>query len=98
MDVVWTDQAYERLTEIQEYIAEEEVPSHANRLIEKLIEKGDSLSEFHNRGRIVPELGLEDVRELVEGNYRIVYRVKINKVQILSVFEAHRLLQESDLV
>ncbi len=85
------------MKEIQEYISDKDSCLKANQLIEKLIEKGNSLSEFHNRGRIVPELGLEYIRELVEKNYRIVYRVKPNKIQILSVFEAHRLLQEDDV-
>ena len=97
MNVFWTEQSYERLKEIQDYISDKDSSLKANRLIEKLIERGNSLSKFHNRGRIVPELGLEDLRELLEQNYRIVYRVKENKIQILSVFEAHRLLQEQDV-
>ena len=97
MNVFWTEQSYERLKEIRDYISDKDSSLKANRLIEKLIERGNSLSEFQNRGRIVPELGLEDLRELLEQNYRIIYRVKQNKVQILSVFEAHRLLQEKDI-
>ena len=97
MKVIWTEQAYECLKEIYNYISKSGNSLSATRLIESLIEKGDSLLEFHNRGRIVPELGLEDIRELIEGNYRIVYRVRINEIQILSVFEAHQLLKESRL-
>lgn len=98
MQVVWTEQAFERLKEIKEYIMTYGGSFlNANRLVEKLIERGDSLSVFHKRGRIVGELSQEDIRELVEGNYRIVYRVRLSKVEILTVFEAHRLLRNDEL-
>jgi plasmid stabilization system protein ParE len=45
----------------------------------------------------VPELPRSDLRELVEGNYRIVYRVRGRVVEVITVFEAHRRLPEKDL-
>lgn len=45
-------------------------------------------------GRVVPELAREDVREIVEGNYRIVYRLHTDAVEVLLVFESHRLFPE----
>jgi toxin ParE1/3/4 len=46
---------------------------------------------------MVPELGHDDVREVIERTYRIVYRVHGDQVRILTVFEGHRLLRPSDL-
>ncbi|MDF3034224.1 MAG: toxin, RelE family [Alphaproteobacteria bacterium] len=98
MKVVWTEQAFERLKEIKDYIMAYGGSSlNANRLVKKLIERRDSLSVFHQRGRIVDEPGQEDIRELVEKNYRIVYRIRLSKVEILTVFEAHRLLRNDKL-
>ncbi len=44
-------------------------------------------------GRIVPELGREDIREVLEGTYRIVYQIKGSTIDVLVVFEGHRLLR-----
>jgi plasmid stabilization system protein ParE len=43
-------------------------------------------------GRVVPEVGREDVREVLVGNYRIVYEVRSAEIRILTVFEGHRSL------
>lgn len=43
-------------------------------------------------GRQVPELGRDDIREVLVRGYRIVYRVGPNGIDILTVFEGHRLL------
>ena len=43
-------------------------------------------------GRRVPELGRDDVREVLLHGYRVVYRVTPKKLQVLTVFEGHRLL------
>ncbi len=89
--VVWTVEAIERLKEIDAYIAESS-PVEAERFIDLLLERGDSLAEFPESGRKVPEYDLEDFRELIEGNYRIIYRVRDDVVEIETVFESHRLL------
>ncbi len=48
-------------------------------------------------GRQLPEVSGSDLRELIDGNYRIVYRVRKKNVEIITVFEAHRLFPECDL-
>ncbi len=48
-------------------------------------------------GRKLPEMLQGPLRELIEGNYRIVYRVVGETVEILTVFERHRLLREDDV-
>jgi toxin ParE1/3/4 len=42
----------------------------------------------------MPELRREDVREVIEGSYRIVYRVTKVGVEVLTVFEGHHLFPE----
>ena len=46
-------------------------------------------------GRKVPEIGREDVREVIMGGYRLVYRVRVDAIEILTVFDGHRLLSVS---
>lgn len=88
MKVVWTDQAYERLVEIRDFIARDSEEA-AGRLIDEVIQRGDGPADFPRKGRVVPELPGVGLRELIEGNYRIVYRLVKSKVEILTVFEGH---------
>src|SRR6185437_1378714 len=72
MKVAWAQEAQERLQEIEDFISRNS-PEMAVRLIEKLLERGDRLASFPRAGRRVPELDSQDIREVIEGNYRIVY-------------------------
>lgn len=90
MRVLWTEQALTCLTEIEAYVAEDD-PVAAVRLTDRLIERAKILSDHPMAGRRVPELPKSSLRELVEGNYRIVYRIQKEAVEILTVFEGHRL-------
>jgi len=94
--VAWTDQALNRLAAIREHIAQDN-PAAALRLVASLVERVDSLSRFSRRGRPVPGHAAEGLRELIDGNFRIVYRVRAGTVEILTVFERHRLLPDEDL-
>ena len=62
----------------------------AERLGTALIEKALTLASLPDRGRIVPELGVSQVREIIFKSYRIVYRVKPEEVQILRFWHAAR--------
>jgi toxin ParE1/3/4 len=94
--VAWTDQALSRLEAIREYVAQDS-PTAARRLVTSLVERGDSLSRLSGRGRLLPGHEASGVREVLDGNYRIVYRVRADAVEILTVFERHRLLPGEDL-
>jgi len=41
----------------------------------------------------VPELGDESIREVIHGNYRIVYRLRLDLVEIATVFHGARLFR-----
>lgn len=96
MKALWTPRAIEDLKTIARFISKDN-PQAARRHADKLKRGADSLCKFPNRGRIVPEIGRNDVRELIEGNYRIVYRVRKEAVDILTIFEGHKLLQSDDM-
>jgi len=96
MRVVWTEQAFLRLAEIEGFISRDN-PQAAVKLVTRLIEKAEALTKFPQMDRQVPEVPGSDLREFIEGNYRIVYRVRNRVVEIITVFEAHRLLPDNDL-
>jgi addiction module RelE/StbE family toxin len=96
MKVVWTEQALERLIEIERFVSRDD-PKAAARLVDTLIDRGDSLTRYPRRGRRLPELPESGLRELVVDNYRIVYRRTPKTVEVLTVFERHRLLRSDEL-
>jgi plasmid stabilization system protein ParE len=51
------------------------------------------LKENPEIGRIVPEINQADIRELIFKHYRIEYKIKSQRIDILTVFEGHRLLE-----
>jgi toxin ParE1/3/4 len=57
----------------------------------------ERLADFPNSGRVVPELKDPAIREIIFGNYRIVYRVKGDLVEVLTVYHGARLLDPSRL-
>ena len=96
MKVIWTQEALNRLIEIEEYISIDN-PEHAVKFINNLIDKGDSIAHFPKKGRIVPEFSITEIRELIEKKYRIVYRIKNDRIEILTVFESHRLIRRKEI-
>ena len=96
MNLVWTQEALKNLCKIEEFIANDS-PTRAIDFINHLIGKAESLSENPGIGRIVPEMSHSNIRELIVKNYRIVYRTKPGLIQILTVFEGHKLFDSDSL-
>jgi len=92
MKIVWTHEALERLTGIEDYISKDS-PERAARFVDQLIQHAESLRDTPRAGRIVPEIAHPDILELIFKKYRIVYRVKKDCIELLSVFEGHMLLR-----
>ncbi len=90
--VIWTDYAIEDLRSIHEYISKDS-KRYADRFVEKLLERVDQLENFPKSGRVVPEFNLDSIRELIEGNYRIVYKISANQAAIIRVHHAARQLK-----
>lgn len=95
MRVTWSREADENLVEIEEFIARDSV-ERAVRFVDNLIDHAEAiLADNPRSGRIVPEIGNPDVRELIYRGYRVVYRLKGDLITILSVFEGHRLMRQN---
>ena len=72
--VTWTFQALEDLEEIAEYQARYS-EKYAALLIDTIFENTENLERFPFSGRMVPELNLAAIRELILRKYRIIYSV-----------------------
>ena len=95
-EVRWTLQAAEDIESIAEFIAEDS--SHYARLfVIDVLEAVDRLADFPKLGRMVPEVNNPDIREIILGDYRIVYRLKGESPEILTVYHGARLLDPSRL-
>lgn len=92
----WTGRSRRDLLEIGRYIAQDK-PGAARRWVARLRQRALRAAKLPNTGRQVPELGREDIREIVERGYRIVYRLVDQEVHVLTVFEIHRLLRPAEL-
>ena len=95
MTVRWTFRAVEDLLAIGEYIADQK-PAAARQWVEQLRERAERAECLPEAGRVVPEFGRTDVREVLLRTYRIVYRVVPDGIVVLTVFEGHKRLREVD--
>jgi len=86
VEIVWTNQALHKLNKFVDYIARDDFVT-AEKWALKLIEKTDQLIEQPESGRIVPEYNEPNLRELIFGNYRVIYRIRKeeNKIYIQTV-------------
>lgn len=70
---------------------------YAIELYKKLKKRISELEIFPERGKIVPELekqGISKYRQIIEGNHRIIYSVKLKQIQILMIVDSRRNLEE----
>ena len=91
MKIVWSPLAVERISGIAGYIAEDK-PSAAEKWIRTVFSKVEKLKSSPETGRIVPEVGNSQFRELLHGNYRIIYRIEPEQIAILTVRHSKQLL------
>jgi toxin ParE1/3/4 len=85
----WTVGARDDLREIVQYIASDS-PVYAGATAERMLDAVERLRRYPKMGRVVPEYGEESIRELIVGNYRIVYRLRRQRVGILAIVHGSR--------
>ena len=89
----WTEHAVAQLASIAEYVSLSS-PVYAEHLVDRLAQRLDQAREFPESGRVVPELGRAEIRELLEWPYRLVYRVHADAIEVLSVLHGRQELPE----
>ena len=96
MKVVWSKEALQRLLDIEEYIAEDNV-TKAIEFTDFLVSQSLKIEDNPKIGRVIPEFGDEDIRELLIKGYRLVYRPGAGRIDILTVFEGHRRIRRNEI-
>ena len=90
--VEWTDIAIEDLNDIGEYIGKDSL-KYAKIVVDKIFTSTDILKRHPRIGRMVPEFNNPNIRELIRGSYRIIYRIKNeNQIDIITVHHSTRVL------
>jgi toxin ParE1/3/4 len=89
MKVVWTDTAQEHLASIHAYIARDS-PAYALRMIDRLTQRSQQIAHAPLSGRRVPEFDLDQLREVIEGSYRMLYHIKHDQISVIAVIHGAR--------
>jgi toxin ParE1/3/4 len=82
--VSWSPLADEQVHDAVAYIAGDN-PIAAVQWLERLLDRTSALATFPDSGRVVPELGRQDIREIIVSPYRVMYRRKDELVEIAAV-------------
>ena len=95
--VTWHPDALTDIDHISRYIARDS-PRHGKRFAKRVFAATDRLSGYPGSGRIVPELEKPEVREILVGDYRVIYRLLPDEIEVQYVIHGRRLLRPEDLV
>ena len=97
MRIIWSPLAVDRVSEIAEYIAQDN-PTAADNRANTVFSKVEKLKSFPESGRIVPETNNQKIRELIYSNYRIIYRIEEKQNSVLTVRHGRQILPADEIV
>jgi len=89
MKVHWTETAQAHLAAIHAHIARDSA-AYAARMVDRLTRRSQQISGFPLSGRRVPEYDTDQIREVIEGAYRIIYHIKPDQIDVLVVLHCAR--------
>ena len=96
MRILWSPLAVERASEIVDYIAQDK-PEAADKWIHTVFSKVEQLRSHPEIGRMVPEINEDQFRELIYGNYRIIYRMEAKQISILTIRHGKQILPINEI-
>jgi toxin ParE1/3/4 len=91
--ILWTDAAVAQLEALSDYVAQTS-PEYARRIVDRLTKRSLQIATFPFSGRRVLEYELHEVREVIEGSYRIIYLIKEDEKQIEVLVVIHSSREE----
>ncbi|PID41998.1 MAG: plasmid stabilization protein [Proteobacteria bacterium] len=97
MKIIWSPLAIDRVAEIAGYTAKDK-PTAAEKWVDKIFSKVEGLASSPKSGRIVPEINKDQYREVIYGNYRIVYRIEGKRISVLTVRHGKQLLPNEEIL
>jgi addiction module RelE/StbE family toxin len=96
--IIWTDLSLDDIDSIAEYISKDSL-KYAKIQVQRFFNRVELLKKHPTAGRIVPELEDRSIRELIMGNYRIIYKIQSKeRIDILTVHHSHRMLQNNPAI
>jgi addiction module RelE/StbE family toxin len=96
MRILWSPLALDRAAEIAKYIARDK-PSSAKQWLNNLFNKVERLLASPKMGRMVPEISDTRIRELIYGNYRIIYRLDKKELSVLTIRHGRQILPVNEI-
>jgi plasmid stabilization system protein ParE len=90
--VTFAASAVKDMERIREWYAEQQASDAGNRLIMNIMAQIERLSAFPESGRMVPEFGIANLREIILSPFRIVYRLDKNRARIVRIWRSERQL------
>ncbi len=97
MKIIWSPLAVDQITETAEYIALDN-PAAAEKWVADIFDSVKRLKKFPKSGRIIPEIQLDNFREIIFGNYRIIYRIDKNQISVLTVRNGSQILPVDEIL
>ncbi|MEA3436178.1 MAG: type II toxin-antitoxin system RelE/ParE family toxin [Thermodesulfobacteriota bacterium] len=97
MKIVWSPIAVDRASQIADYIAMDK-RSAAEKWINTVFSKVEQLKISPEIGRVVPEINNTQFREIIYGNYRIIYRIEKKQISILTIRHGKQILPINEIM
>jgi len=91
--VTFAASAVDDLEAIHAWYVDQQVPDIGKRLLVEIVAQIERLVDFPESGRIVPEFGIANLREIIHPPFRIVYRLDERKIRIVRIWRSERLLK-----
>ena len=89
----FAESAISDLEEVIAWFTEQGIPETGRKLVEKVLVQTERLTLYTDSGRVVPEFGMKDLREIISPPFRIVYRREKGKILIVRIWRSERLLK-----
>jgi addiction module RelE/StbE family toxin len=91
LKLIWSQLAIDDLDDIANFIAKDS-EDYAKIFVRKIVDQVERIPDFPQLGRVVPDIQDEQVRERTYQNYRLIYRVKNDSIEIVRIFHHGRQL------
>jgi len=91
--ITFTISAINDLDDMRAWYAEQQIPAGGDKLLREIVSQVERLGAFPESGRVVPEFGLANLREIIFPPFRIIYRLDESKVRVVRVWRSERHLK-----
>jgi toxin ParE1/3/4 len=88
--------AVENLSGIYNYIAQTST-QYASRVVDRITRRSEQIAKFPFSGRVVPEFETEQIREVIEDSYRIIYYIKPEQIDVIAVIHGSQQITPSSV-